>query len=187
MALNTITQNEIPRLRRPAIRLTASLFILGLATCLVELLWAYNQLPERVHAHFPSWLHFRAEGPRWIFVAVSGAIPVLIAIAALISIHLVKSQPAQFLQIPNRNYWMSPAQRNQTLDMIVSRIYLLGAVKFVADAVFIYAAIQANLAGASELNPSLLFFLACGFILTKIVLAAQLFWRFQFPHGRLAK
>jgi len=85
------------------------------------------------------------------------------------------------VQIPNRDYWMSPIRRDQTLDSIVSRIYLLGAVKFAADAIFIFAAVRANLAGTSELNPRLLFFLACGFVIAKIALAAQLFWRFRFP------
>lgn len=179
--LNTLVQNESPKVRRPATRLTAPLFVLTLAVCLVELFWAYNQLPERVHAHFSSWLHLGGEGPRWILVAICGAIPVLIAIAALISIRLVKRQPDKFVQIPNRDYWMSPIRRDRTLDSIVSRIYLLGAVKFAADAIFIYAAVRANLAGTSELNPRLLFFLACGFVIAKIALAAQLFWRFRFP------
>jgi hypothetical protein len=178
---SALGQSESPQLRRPAIRLTATLFVLTFVVCLVELLWAYRQLPERVHAHFLSWIHFAAEGPKWAFVAASGAILVLIALAALISIRLVKGQPEKFVQIPNRNYWMSPARREQTLDMIVSRIYLLGAVKFVADAIFIYAAVRANLAGTTELNPTLLFWLACGFIGAKLALAAQLFWRFQFP------
>ena len=179
MVINALPQNESPKLRRSAIGLTATLFGLTLAVCLVELFWAYSRLPERVHAHFPWWIHFGAEGSRWIFVAACGAIPILIALAALISIRMVKSQPEKFVQIPNRNYWMSPARREQTLDMIVSRIYLLGAVKFTADAIFIYAAVRANLAGVSELNPSLLFILGCGFVIAKVALAAQLFWRFQ--------
>ena len=179
---NTLVQNEDPKLRRPANHLTATLFFLTLAACFVELFWASYQLPERVHAHFPSWLHIGMEGPMWIFVAISGSIPALIAITALISIRLIKRQPDKFVQIPNRDYWLSPERRELTLDSIVSRIYLLGAIKFVADAVFIYAAVRANLAGTSELNPRLLFFLAGGFILAKIALAAQLFWRLRFPN-----
>ena len=179
--LNTLVQNGSPKLRQPATRLTATLFLLTLVACLVELFWAYNQLPERLHAHFPSWLPLDGEGPKWIFVVVCGAIPVLIAIAALISIRLVRQQPDKIVEIPNRDYWMSPIRRDRTLDSIVSRIYLLGAVKFAADAIFIYAAVRANLAGTSELNPRLLFFLACGFVIAKIALAAQLFWRFRFP------
>ena len=180
--LNTLVQNESPKLRRPATRLTATLFFLTLLACLVELFWAYNQLPDRVHAHFPSWLHLDGGGPKWIFVVICGAIPVLIAIAAMISIRLVKRQPDKLVQIPNRDYWMSPIRRDRTLDLIASRIYLLGAVKFVADGVFIYAAVRANLAGTSELNSRLLLFLACGFVIAKIALAAQLFWRFQFSN-----
>jgi hypothetical protein len=164
--------------------LTATLFFLTLAACSIELFWAYYQLPERVHAHFPSWSHIGAEGPKWMFVAISGSIPALIAIAALISIRLVKRQPDKFVQIPNRDYWLSPERRESTLGFIVSRLYLLGAIKFVADAIFIYAAVRANLAGTSELNPPLLFFLAGGFIMAKIALAAQLFWRLQFPNER---
>ncbi len=182
MVLNTLAPNESPQVRRPATRLTATLFFLTFAGCVAELFWAYNQLPERVHAHFPSWLHIGAEGPKWIFVTISGAIPLLIAIAALISIRLVKRQPEKFVQIPNRDYWMSALRREQTLDLIASRIYLLGAVKFVADAIFIYAAVRANLTGISELNAGLLFLLAAGFIMAKLALAAQLFWRFQFPN-----
>ena len=120
--LNTLVQDESPKLRRPATRLTATLFSLTLLACLVELFWAYNQLPDRVHAHFPSWLHLDGGGPKWIFVVICGAIPVLIAIAALISIRLVKRQPDKVVQIPNRDYWMSPIRREQTLDLIASRI-----------------------------------------------------------------
>jgi len=72
-----------------------------------------------------------------------------------------------------------------TTDLGLDRledIYLLGAVKFVADAIFIYAAVSANLIGTSELNARLLFFLAAGFITAKLALAAHLFWRFQFPN-----
>jgi hypothetical protein len=182
MVLKALAPNESPKLRRPATRLTATLFSLTVAACVAELFWAYNQLPERVRAHFPSWLHIGAEGPKWIFVTISGAFPVLIAIAALISIRLVKGQPEKFVQIPNLAYWMSPVRRQKTLDLIASRIYLLGAVKFVADAIFIYAAVRANLIGTSELNAGLLLFLAAGFITAKLALAAHLFWRFQFPN-----
>jgi hypothetical protein len=182
--LNTLATRENSNVRRPAIRLTATLFFLTFAACVCELLWAYNQLPERVHAHFPPWLHLSGDGPRWIFVAISGAIPVLIAIAALVAIRLVKRDPEKFVQVPNRDYWMSPLRREQTLEMIVTRIYLLGTVKFVADAIFIYAAVRADLAGTPELNPRLLFFLAAGFIIAKIAIAAQLFWRFQFQSER---
>jgi hypothetical protein len=181
MVLNTLAPNESPPVRRPATRLTATLFCLTFAVCVVELSWAYSRLPERVHAHFPAWLHVGAEGPKWIFVTISGAIPLVIAIAALISIRLVKRHPEKFVQIPNRDYWMSPVRQEQTLDLIASRIYLLGAVKFVADAIFIYAAVRANLAGTPELNAGLLFFLAAAFVVAKVALAAQLFWRFQFP------
>jgi hypothetical protein len=181
MVLNSLATNESPPVRRPAARLTATLFFLTFAVCVVELFWAYNQLPERVHAHFPSWLHVGAEGPKWIFVTISGAIPLMIAIAAVISIRLVKRDPEKFVQVPNRNYWMSPIRREETLDMIASRIYLLGAVKFVADAIFIYVAVRANLAGTPELNAGMLFFLAAAFVVAKVALALQLFWRFQFP------
>lgn len=181
MVLNTLTQNERPKLRRPAIRLTAAFFSLALAVCFIELFWAYYQLPELVHAHFPAWMHLGTEGPRWIFVVATGAIPALIALAAVISIRLLRSQPEKFVQIPNRDYWTSPVRREQTLDLIASRIYLLGTVKFVADAVFIYVAVRANLAGTNELDPTLLFSLACAFIIVKVALAAQLLWRFQHP------
>jgi hypothetical protein len=176
-----VMPSQFPRLRRPAIRLTAALFVVALAFCFVELVWAYNQLPELVHVHFPSWMHFGAEGSRWVFVVATGAIPVMIALAALISIRLLRNQPETFVQIPNRDYWLSPARREQTLDLISSRIYLLGAVKFIADAVFIYAAVRANLAGTTELDPTLLFSLACAFVITKLALAAHLLWRFQHP------
>jgi hypothetical protein len=155
---------------------------------LFELFWAYQQLPERVHSHFPAWLHFGAEGPKWIFVAVSGLIPVAIALVALISIRLVKTQAETIAQIPNRDYWLDPVRREWTVDMIISRIYLLGAVKFVADAIFIYAAVRANLAGTSELDPTLLFYLAIAFVTVKVGLAAHLFLRLQFPErNRVAK
>jgi hypothetical protein len=176
-----VMPSQFPRLRRPAVRLTAALFVLALAFCFVELVWAYNQLPEWVHAHFPSWLHLGAEGPRWVFVVATGAIPILIALGALISIRLLRSQPEKFVQIPNRRYWMSPARREQAMELIASRIYLLGAVKFIADAVFIYVAVRANQAGTTELSPTLLFSLAGVFIIAKVALAAQLLWRFQHP------
>jgi hypothetical protein len=184
IVLNALVQNEPSKLRRPATRLPATLFFLTFAGCFVELFWAYYQLPQRVHAHFPSWVHLGGEGPRWVFVAISGSIPVLIAIVILISIRLVKRESEKFLQIPNRDYWLSPERREQTLDAIVSRIYLLGAIKFVADAIFIYAAVRANLAGTSELNPTLLLCLGAGFIAAKIALATQLLWRLRFPDER---
>jgi hypothetical protein len=187
MLLNTLVQDESPKVHRRLTRFAALLFILTLATCFVELFWAYHRLPERVHAHFPSWTHFAAEGPKWIFVLISGAIPAAIAVAALISIRLVRTRPETFVQIPNRDYWMAPERREQTLDMIVSRIYLLGAVKFVADAIFIYEAVRANQAGATELDPGLLFVLACGFILAKLALAGHLLWLFRYPERGIAR
>jgi hypothetical protein len=115
-------------------------------------------------------------------------IPVAIALAALISIRLVKTQAETIAQIPNRHYWLDPIRREWTVEMIISRIYLLGTVKFVADAIFIYAAVRANLAGTSELDPRLLFYLAVVFVIVKVGLAAHLFLRLQFPErNRVAK
>src|SRR5260370_8376720 len=125
MVLKALAPNESPKLRRPATRLTATLFSLTFAACVAELFWAYNQLPERVRAHFPSWLHIGAEGPKWIFVTISGAFPVLIAIAALISIRLVKRQPEKFVQLPHPPHWIFPVLLQPTFQFIPSTISLL--------------------------------------------------------------
>jgi len=89
---------NVQSLRRPATRFD------GYALSLPDGSWpawssyssgAYDQLPRNGVARpiFPSWLPLDGEGPKWIFVVICGAIPVLIAYpAALISIRLVKRQ-----------------------------------------------------------------------------------------------
>jgi uncharacterized membrane protein len=134
-----------------------------------QLLHYYPRLPETIAVHFGA--SGRADG--WAgktgFFPIYAAIEAAIVLAGLAVAFLGERMPASFLNMPNRDYWLSPERRDESLaffwtQAIWIEVATLAFLIVVAEFVF-----RANLAGGAPT-------LTRDFLLVLIVFVAGVLW-----------
>jgi cytochrome bd-type quinol oxidase subunit 1 len=121
------------------------LFYVLLLCALGLTLWQHEGLPERVAAHFDAqgnpngWLSRPAHTALQI-----GALLFMTAVVHGLAI-FVPRIPKDFINIPNRDYWLAPARAAETHAVLAGFAFLIGcAVLFLLTALF-YFIYRANL------------------------------------------
>jgi uncharacterized membrane protein len=120
-------------------------------------------LPERVATHFGNnglangWMSRSAEQ---IFLGGLGlGLPLFFVILSL----LIGLIPVQFVNLPNREYWLSPERRKQTCDYISRQMIWMSCLTVFFLAGIHYLTILANRATPPHLPTGLFLALTGGF------------------------
>lgn len=94
------------------------LFLALLAGIIASTSW----LPDRVAYHFGG--EGLADGwiDRPIYLLCMAALPVLVALLFAAVVHIAQSNPAGFLKIPHRDYWLAPERRAMTASLVRNRL-----------------------------------------------------------------
>jgi uncharacterized membrane protein len=146
-------------LRTPAIVLAA--FCAGL---LIYLACSVPLLPERVATHFGvggepnGWMN---RSTHLIFVgAVGVGLPLLSIVIALV----IRLIPARFVNLPHREYWLSPERRSQTCIYVSQQMLWLGCLEVLFFAGIQYLTIQANSTTPTHLPMDMFLTMVGGFL-----------------------
>jgi uncharacterized membrane protein len=128
-----------------------AVFALGpIAAILHEHAWA-ARLPERVATHFgvdglPNGWMSRDDATTTYLAVVIG----LNVLFFLIAISL-GALPSSMVNIPNRDYWLAPERRDETVRRMAVRLAVFG----VALSAFLIFVFQMSFQAAAEAHPSL--------------------------------
>lgn len=126
-------------------RLPAILYLLMLAMGLLNWAHVYPQLPGVMASHFTARGVANGWAPKPAFFAIMALCVCLSAFAGFMVPRALASQPAEKLNLPNKDYWLAPPQREDTWRFIRAQLaWFACALLFV----FLYAtsqAINANL------------------------------------------
>ncbi|OAI56517.1 hypothetical protein AYO49_04130 [Verrucomicrobiaceae bacterium SCGC AG-212-N21] len=133
-------------------RLSLVVFLLLAAGFLVYLWSTQGQLPARVATHFD--IHGRPNG--WMsregivrFMAVFGLLAPLVVIAAFNSPRFV---PIQFVNLPNRDYWLAEERREASLLWLSRMGTWFGSFMLLFMAAMHELVIRANQQGSPHLD-----------------------------------
>jgi len=152
-------------------RLPNSIFVLLIVVAAVQLNYYAQRLPDIVGSHFGTSGLASAWQTKAAFLGVEVIIIVLATVISFGVPRLITAMPASAINLPNKEFWLSPERREETFLFLRSQMAwfgcaLLGFLLFVMELVF-----RANLQTPARLNnaafvPALLAFLAFSTIWT---------------------
>lgn len=158
-----------------------------LAIAAVQIAYFYPQLPGVIASHFDisgapnSWM------PKSAFFGLFCFIYVFYAVLFWLLPHLIMASPASLINLPNKDYWLSPGRREITAHLIGDQMAWFG----VALTAFLIAvcqlAIVANLPGRSGNLGSGIWWLLGLFLAFTLVWLARFVCSFRLPSGIITR
>jgi uncharacterized membrane protein len=154
-----------------------------LGTALLQSIYFYPQLPERLSSHYNA----QGVANGWstkgtFFMLYALLIGLMLAIFTLIP-RLIRKLPSALINLPNKDYWLAPERRDQTLEAFASQMRWFG-VAVIAILVFSFQlALSANLPGSAGFPTTLAMLVFGAFFLFTFawMIRMLLAWRMPRP------
>jgi len=157
------------------------LLVAILMCALVQAIYYYPRLPDRVASHFDARGQVDGWGTRNEFFAIEGVLMIGLALLTLFVDWLVPRMPASLVNMPNKDYWFAPERRaatNRVMQSWVSTFMLLslGFVVYVLQ-----LAILVNVTGDADYMFIPMWAGLGIFLLITTVMSIQLILQFRKP------
>ncbi len=157
-----------------ALRTARWVFAILVLASLALPLYYYPQLPERTASHFNLSGKADAWDSRTVFVATQMGITGFLALVTLGILWLIRHTPAQWINIPHKEYWLAPERKEGTyrrieffLLWIMNLTYLLLLTMFYL--IILFNLKRLVLSTGYFLFPLVLYFLGMGIILYRMM------------------
>ncbi len=103
----------------------AFFFVSGLAGLALQFFY-YLQLPDRVATHFNAIGQANSWMQKHNFTEINCAIFLTATLVFAVFPHLMKVMPDSFINTPNREYWLSPRNKNRFIAICTGHFYFFG-------------------------------------------------------------
>lgn len=133
-----------------------AVFLILCALCTAHALYYYPQLPERVAMHFGASGAPDAWSTRTEMLAIYLGTVIFTAGVFLGLGFGMKKLPDWAINIPGKDYWLSPDQRDKTLDIMLHWLLWLGSLTMVLLLDVFHQTIRVNLGKTAALEHPLL-------------------------------
>ena len=163
-------------------RLALALFITLMIASTAFIVGTVGQLPPRVASHFGAagqtnaWMS--RDGYALLILGFGTLFPMFI-VASLAWLPHVMSRG---VKLPNRDYWLAPARRGETLAALEAFGGWLGCLPVLFIAALHYTILEANTSVPPQLPATLLSTVLGGFIAATVTWQALFYLRFRTPH-----
>ncbi len=125
-------------------RLGKQVFLLLIALAIGQYFYYFPLLPEKVAIHFNFW----GQPDRWTsrenFALLYWSVLGIVLLIFLGITYLLPSLPASLINIPHRDYWMSPEHREQTIRTLQYFFWWFNNLTLALLLVILHLSIQAN-------------------------------------------
>ena len=139
----------------------------------------YPRMPERMASHFAGDGRPNGWQPRDAFFLIMLVASASSALVAFFTPWRIASQPKARINLPNRDYWLAPERRPQTMNYISAFMAWFGcAVLFVLIS-GTFLAFQANLAPDQHFNSQALLLVLIAFLLFLLIGVIRFVRHFQ--------
>ena len=105
----------------------AVLFLLA-AVAAAQMVHYYPLLPESIAVHFGSSGEPNGWSDKTEFVMTYGASELFIVLLGVASGLLLRKTPPGLVNIPNRDYWLSPERRHETVAFLSNQVVWIEAI-----------------------------------------------------------
>lgn len=155
-----------------------SLLILAATFVAVTSAW----LPDSVASHFGAEGnangYMTREGYRLFMLAFTIIFPLFVTGVVALGTRLV---PTRYVNIPNRDYWLAPERREQTLAYLTTHALRLGCVMVLFSAGIHWLVMRANASTPPRLENGLFLAVLGAFVVAIVAWIGALMWRFRKP------
>jgi uncharacterized membrane protein len=156
------------------IRFPFSILLALVALAIVQFIYFYPQLPETVASHFDMSGTPNGWMSKTMFLVIMLFVTVL-SVGSTAGIALLLPQLQDSMNISNKQYWLAPERRDQTMAFISSNMLWIACAVVVLLLVINYFIFQLNIDGekvlALPMIPTLVaFFAVIGTIITRMIL-----------------
>jgi uncharacterized membrane protein len=152
-------------------------FFLGI----VEMLYFYAQLPDRMAIHFNASGSADGWGPKdHFFLTMETVFALLVVLFGALPL-LLRRLPVSLINMPNKDYWLAPERREQTMGRLVSQLLFVGAMALLLMDGILYLCFYANFLEKPTMHPELLWGMIIGFVAINIIWTVSLIRSFRRP------
>ncbi len=141
----------------------------------------YAQLPDVMASHFNARGLPNGWQTKSAFFSVLIGISVLAAVIGFGIPRLITLLPPEYINLPNKRYWLAPERRAETMGFLSGYFAWFGCALFAVILFTINFAIQANLHPGRLPDASPMWYILAGFMVFAILGTARLFKRFGPP------
>jgi uncharacterized membrane protein len=149
----------------------------------VECLWFYPLLPARVAVHFGAGGAANGWGTKDSFVTTLAATYCVLVIVFGALPFLFRLIPDSMINLPNKDYWLSPERREETYDRLTNQVLLIGGLTLLLIDTIFYLCFQANMSEKPSLNPDLLWILLGVFFAVTIAWTIRMLRGYRLPQN----
>ncbi len=147
-----------------------TIFILLVAIVCGQVLYYHPQMPETVMSHFDAAGTPNGWMSKDMFFFFYGVLFLLMTIFAIGLPRYIERLPTSLINLPNKEYWLSPEHRCATMDMLRSQLTWFGLSVLAFIVIVMQFAIVANI------SPDQTFSSGTILIILGIFLAGTLIW-----------
>ena len=142
---------------------------------------SYVMLPDRVAIHFGADGMADGWGPNSVNALFMTFIDVLLFCVIYFSVWLIRVLPARWINLPNKDYWLCPANQARSLETIRSFMWRFGTATLLFLFVVGLLALHANLSKIVRLDLRILFPALALLIAYTLVWTVAFFRAFRLP------
>jgi uncharacterized membrane protein len=169
-------------------RLPKTVFVVLAAFAAIYFLAYYPQLPPVVASHFDALGRPNSWQTKSQFFAIFVVVTLLSFLLVFGVPRLIKILPVQFVNLPNKKYWLGPEQLESSLAYFSTWFAWFGCAVFLVILFTFDYAVQSNLHPDHRPDPARMWYILVGFMAFTLVWTFRLVLRFaKVPNGnRLA-
>jgi uncharacterized membrane protein len=159
-------------------RLPKLVFVLLVIYAAIHFSTSYTQMPEVVASHFDGRGVPNGWQTKTAFFGVFIAMTVLSVVIGFGLSAIIGAVPIQLINLPNKQYWLSPEQRGATMEVLKSYFAWFSCAIYLMMIVFFDYAVQSNLHPEKPPAASHLWYTLAVFLGFLVVWLIRMFTRF---------
>jgi serine/threonine-protein kinase len=141
----------------------------------------YAQLPEVMTSHFNARGAPNGWQTKSAFFSVLIGVSFLAAVVGFGIPRIITLLPPEFINLPNKRYWLAPERRAETMDFLNSYFAWFGCALFAVILIAINFAVQANFHPEQRPDATPVWYVLAGFLAFSILGSVRIFKRFGSP------
>jgi uncharacterized membrane protein len=160
-------------------RLPRLLYFVLLISSLLMMVYYYPQMPRRMASHFAADGRINGWQSREGFFALMLLVTSSSAIICFFVPRQIAAQPNHRINLPNRDFWLAPERREQTMRFIAAMMGWFGCGVLIVLISGTYLALQANLAPYGRFNSEAMLVVLAAFLVSLFIWLIRFIRHFQ--------
>ncbi len=160
-------------------RVSRALLFLLAAAGVVQLLHYYPRLPETMASHFDGAGQPDGFQSRSAFFAICAAMLIMTVILFGGLGALFRKIPSKWFNLPNRDYWLAPERREETIEAISTQMEWFGVASLALYLFVIQMVVETNQTSEPRLDSKSMFVVLGLYLLFSAVWTTRFILRFR--------